>query len=317
MKFIIRLGIGLGILGLVLLPLHADEAPGEGPADDSQEVFAIQGDAVLTQDEIDAAFTKIPAEYRLPFIRNGERVNRMVGDLLRVKLVAADAIAAHFDDDPSVKIRMSMAAEKELAEAWTAKVKADAPEADYAALAYEHYLANPDEFMTESRVDVSHILVNSEDRSSEEALSLASSLRAQLLEDPSRFTEMVMEFSDDPSKASNKGRFASMKRGQMVKPFEEASFALENIGDISEPVETAYGYHIIRLNGKIPSTPLPFEEIKADAMTQAREKHLAAYRSRYLRKLLSAPIELPEGAVEAMVKRHFGEELELAPVFEE
>ena len=117
--------------------------------------------------------------------------------------------------------------------------------------------------MTEEIIDVSHILVNSEDRSSAEALLLASSLREQLLEDPSRFEAMVMEFSDDPSKGSNKGRFARTKRGQMVKPFEDVSFAMENTGDISEPVATAYGYHIIRLNGKFPARPMPFEEIKA------------------------------------------------------
>ena len=45
----------------------------------------------MTQDEIDAVFNKIPAEIRLAFIRNGERVNRKIGDLLRVKIVAADA----------------------------------------------------------------------------------------------------------------------------------------------------------------------------------------------------------------------------------
>ncbi|MCH7507218.1 MAG: hypothetical protein IID60_07950, partial [Proteobacteria bacterium] len=62
---------------------------------------------------------------------------------------------------------------------------------------------------------------------------------------------------------------------------------------------------------------VPFEEVKAQAMTQAREKHVEAYRSRYLKKLLVDPIELPPGAVEAMAKRYFGEDLELAPVFEE
>lgn len=317
MSFKSRLSVGLSILGFFLLPLHANEVPGDDKIDNSDEILAVQGDAVLTQTEIDAAFSKIPAEYRLAFIRNGERVNRIIGDLLRIKIVASNAMAAGFDEDPLVKARMSMAAEKELAEAWMAKVKADTPEADYAALAQEHYLANPDAFMTEELVDVTHILVNSEDRSAEEALQLASSLREQLLEDPTRFEEMVTEFSDDPSKGANKGRFARMKRGQMVKPFEEVAFAMEHGGDISEPVETAYGYHIIKLNGRFPPRPIPFEDVKADAVKQARENHLEAYRARYLKKLVSDPIELPEGAVEAMAKRYFGEDFELSPIFEE
>lgn len=317
MRAEILLTAGFIILGLFLRPIHADEVPETGPVGKSDEVLAIQGGVVLTQGEIDAAFSKISAEYRLPFIRNGERVNRMIGDLLRIKIVAADAIAAGYDEDPLVKNRVSMAAEKELAAAWMAKVKADTPEADYEALAHEYFLANPDAFMTEELVDVSHILVNNEDRSTEEALALATSLREQLQEDPSRFDELIMEFSDDPSKGSNNGRFARMRRGKMVKSFEEVSFAMEHPGDISEPVETTYGYHIIRLNAKSPPRPIPFESVKADAMAQAREKHLEDYRSRYLRRLLSDPIELPEGAVEAMAKRYFGENLELAPVFEE
>jgi len=299
------------------LPLHADETPGGDSAGGLNDVLASQGGVMITQGEIDVAFSKIPAEYRLAYIRNGDRVDRLIGDLLRIRIVAAEAIAVQFDEDPLIKSRMAMAAEKELAEAWMAKVKADTPEADYEALAHELYLANPDKYMTDEIVDVSHILVNSENRSNEEALQLASSLREQLLEDPSRFDEMVMEYSDDPSKAGNDGRFSRMSRGQMVRPFEEMSFSMENVGDISELVETSYGYHIIKLNGKFPPRPIPFEEVNADAMTQAREKHLEDYRARYLRKLLDHPIEIPEGAVEAMVKRHFGDELELAPEYEE
>lgn len=317
MRFEFRLFAGTMLTVLFLLPLHADEAPGSGLVVAADDVLATQGDAVLTQGEIDVAFSKIPAAYRLAFIRNGERVNRIIGDLLRIKIAAADAMAANFDQDPLIKRGMSMAAEKELAEAWMAKVKEDAPAADYAALAHEYYLANPDAFMSEEIVDVSHILINSADRSGEEALLLATSIREQLLAEPARFEDLVMEFSDDPSKVSNQGRFAKMQRGQMVKPFEEVSFALENSGDISEPVATAYGYHIIRLNAKIPASPLPFEDVKAEAMTQARERHLEAYRSRYLKKLLVAPIEFPDGALEAMARRYFGDDLELAPVYEE
>ena len=317
MKFEIRLLAGAILIGLFLLPLQADETPESGLSDVPDGILAIQGDAVLTQAEIDVAFSKIPAQHRLQFIRNGERVNQMIGNLLRIKIVAADATAAHYDENPTVKSRMSMAAEKELAEAWMAKVKDDTPEADYATLAHEYYLANPDLYMTEEMVDVSHILVNNQDRSNEEALALASSLREQLQEDPSRFVEMVMEFSDDPSKGSNKGRFARTARGQMVKSFEEASFSMEHVGDISEPVGTSYGYHIIRLNDKFSPKPIPFEAAKEKAMEQARERHREEHRSRYLRKLLTDPIELPEGAVEAMVKRHFGENLELSPVYEE
>ena len=108
-----------------------------------------------------------------------------------------------------------------------------------------------------------------------------------------------------------------MKKGQMVKAFEAAAFAMENDGDISEPVETAYGYHLIRLNSRNPEGLMPFESVKAQAMGQARTKYLTDYRSRYVRELQATPIEMTEAAVEAMAKRYFGENLELAPDYKE
>ena len=110
MNFEFRLLAGAILIVVFLQQLHADE-PSEGsPSDLSNDILAIQGDVVLTQEEIDAAFSKISPEHRLPYIRNGERVNRLVGDLLRIKVVAAEAIAAEFDQDPLIKSRMSMAA---------------------------------------------------------------------------------------------------------------------------------------------------------------------------------------------------------------
>ena len=305
------------LTALYFLPLYADDISTGESADELNEVFASQGGVSITQGEIDTAFSKIPAEYLLAYIRNGDRVDRMIGDLLRIRIVAAEAKAAQFDEDPITKSRMAMAAERELAEAWMAKIKAETPEADYEALAHEYYLSNPDQFMTDELVDVSHILISSNERSKEEALQLASSLKEQLVEDSTQFDPLVMEFSDDPSKGSNIGRIPRMKRGQMVKPFEDMSFSMENPGDISELVETEYGYHLIRLNNKFTPESVPFSQAKANTMVQVREKHMEENRARYLRALLDHEIELKEGAVEAMARRHFGDDFELAPVFEE
>jgi len=293
--------------------VQADEVADSSPAIGLEEPFAIQGDVVLKQAELDAEFSKIREDHRLAFIRSGERVDQLVGTLLRYKAVAADARAAGFDEELLVKTRMELAAEKELAEAWIVQVMLDAPPADYEALAHEYYLANPDAFMTPEFVDVTHILIGSESRSREEAMALADSLHEQLVENPALFDGFVEEYSEDPSKGMNKGNFPSMQRGEMVKPFEDASFAMETEGEISEPVETAYGFHIIRFNKRYPPRQRKYEDVKADAMAIARKNYLEEYRTRYIRKLVEDPIEIPEGAVEDMAKRHFGENLELAP----
>jgi peptidyl-prolyl cis-trans isomerase C len=291
----------------------AQTSPAGVPLGQSQEPLAIQGDVVLTQAEIDAAFSRIPEKHRLAFIRSGERVDQLIRSLLQSKVLAAEARKAGYDETALVRERLVLAGDKELAGAWVDQVMAKAPDADYEALAYEYYLANPDQYRTLDRVDVTHLLISSENKSEEKALAQIEALRAELDADPARFDDMVMEYSEDPSKSSNKGRFPYMTRGEMVAPFEAAAFALDEPGQITQPVQTDYGYHLIRLNRKVPSGLRPYETVKEEAVAQAKERHLAQYRSTYMRKVLSEPIELPEGAVEAMVKRYFGENLELAP----
>ena len=280
-----------------------------------QHVFARQGDLVLTQDELDAAFAQIPEQYRKSFIRDGSRVDQLLQNLFTNKLLAADAAKNEFDRETVVVNRVKLAGEKELASAWLERVVQNAPPADFEALAHERYLANPEAYQTEAMVDVSHILIRSETRPEAEAVQMVNELRARLMEDPSRFDSFVQEYSEDPAMSSNQGRYPQIQRGQMVKPFEDMAFSMQNPGDISEPVKTSYGFHILRLNRKIAPEMIPFEQAKIRLMEAVRTEYLDDYRTRYLFKLVPEPIQIEEGAVEAMVKRHFGENLEGLPDF--
>ncbi len=304
----------LVLLAVVDLACAQESAP---PAEiDPAVVIAYQGDAVLTQGELDAAFSKLPEQDRLRFIRDGARVDQLIASLLRRKLVALDAEQHGFDDEPLVADRVRLAAEKELAEAWLQRVQADAPAADYEVLAQEDYLVNPDRYRNPVVLDLSHILIGTSSRSDSEALELARQLEHALEQDPSRFDAYVIEYSDDPSKADNDGRFPEMVRGQMVAPFENAAFKLEQPGQISPPVKTQYGYHLIRLNERKGGELPPFEAVRDQAIANVTLAYQDSFRLRYLEKLTSAPIVIPEGAVDIMVRRHFGDDLELAPSFD-
>ena len=284
---------------------------------DPAQIMAYQGDVFLTQDAIDAAFNKIPEQDRLRFIRDGGRVDQLIRGLLRRKVIASAATKAGFDQDPMAAERVALAAQKELAEVWIQKVVADAPAADYEVLAFEDYLANPESYRSAQMLDVSHILLGTDERSVPEAEMLARTLSAQLAQDPSAFDALVMEYSDDPAKSDNAGRYRAMSSGQMVAAFERAAFALEQDGQISQPVKTDYGFHIIRLNRRYGNAVPEYNEVKSDAIKRVKGKYLESYRQNYLRKVLSDPIVIPEGAVEIMAKRHFGEHLELAPDYQE
>jgi len=282
-------------------------------AHDPLTVLAYQGEVVLEQQELDAAVSKLAPEDRLVFLRDGAKVDQLIRALLRRKVIAAAAVREGFDQDPLIAAKMGLEAEKVLAEDWLQKVVADMPAADYEALAYEDYLANPDRYRSPETLDVSHILIEADDCASETARLLAAQLVDELEQDPSKFDAMVKEYSDDPAKDENGGRYAEMRRGMMVKPFEDAAFALTEPGTIAGPVRTDYGWHIIRLNARWGDERQEFSEVKEVAVEQAENQYRKNYRENYLRKLLSGPIVIPDEAVEVMAKRHFGENLELAP----
>ena len=301
----------------LIFALHIAEHLGASAESGSEEILASRGDVVMTQGEIDAMFSKIPEDQRLAFIRDGAKVDQLIQGVLKRKIVAADAVAAGYDKDPLMADRMRLAAQKELADAWLLKKVDDAPPADFEALAYEDYIANPDSYRTEPVLDISHILLGTEQRTLEEARIIATHLDRQLQENPEFFDEFVMQYSDDPSKSENKGMYTDMHKGQMVRSFEKAAFALENTGEISEPVKTEYGYHIIRLNGRSGYEVREYESVKAKAVAQAKMKYREGYLNRYLRTALDQPVVIHKEAVEAMARRHFGDNLEKAPVFPE
>jgi len=284
---------------------------------DPAEIIAYRGEVYLTQKELDAAFTTIAEKNRLSFIRDGAKVDQVIASLLRRKALANDATKAGYDQSPLMPELVALAAQKELAANWLLQVVRNAPEADFEALAYEDYISNPDTYRTEEILDISHILIGNQERSTQDAELLADLLITRLEKDPSIFKDLVMEYSDDPAKTANGGRYPEMHRGQMVAAFEQAAFALKDPGEISVPVKTEYGFHIIRLNARHGNTLPDYDAVKDQAVAAARKKYYENYQQTYLRNLLSDPIVIPDGAVEIMARRHFGDDLELAPDYVE
>lgn len=90
-----------------------------------------------------------------------------------------------------------------------------------------------------SMVRASHILVSTEDEARHVMKELAGG---------KAFADMAMKYSSCPSKAKG-GDLGFFAKGQMVKPFENAAFTLP-VGQVSQPVKTEFGYHLILVTGK-------------------------------------------------------------------
>jgi len=184
-------------------------------------------------------------------------------------------------------------------------------EADYEALAFQYYRMHADEILSEPKVDVTHILISTGERGNEEALALANSVYAQVIENPAKFDELVKEYSEDPSAVSNLGKFNGVKKGDMVRAFEKAAFRLQP-GEISKPVSTEFGYHIIRLDAYMAPAQRSFDEVREQLVERETARHEERVKNDYLTSLSNLDVEMTEEALKEMVRRQFGEEV-LAP----
>ena len=275
-------------------------------AQSDTEVLAKRGKGVVTQDSFAARVDKIPSRSRVEALRNSSRLRDVINVLLMRAQLAADAHAAGFDKQAVVQERMRLAAEKELGDAWLLHYVESQPGADFEALAHEYYLLNKADLMSPAKIDVSHILISSSGRGKEEAKEIADEVRLKLVTDPALFEELVMQYSDDPSKSSNNGKFTGIGKGEMAKPFEDAAFALPD-GGISEPVYTQYGYHIILLDKHIPAEQQSFAEVKGKLMQNERNRHSTRIQEDYIGRLSSEDVEMSQAALEEMVKRTVGD----------
>ncbi len=134
-----------------------------------------------------------------------------------------------------------------------------------------------------TELKVSHILFKAENEAQfAEATKKAEELRPKLLAGLD-FNKTAEERSEDPSAKANRGLYDWFKAGTMVKPFEEGALALKE-GEISHPVRTQYGVHLIRLEGKrIRSFEDTREELRAQ-LTRERFASKAKERLEQLRK---------------------------------
>jgi peptidyl-prolyl cis-trans isomerase D len=124
---------------------------------------------------------------------------------------------------------------------------------------------NPGRFGQPEQRRVSHILLNvaaDADEEVEEAVRLQAEELTRLAREGADFAELAREHSDDSGSATSGGDLGIISRGAMVKPFEDQAYALAAAGDVSDPVRSQFGYHVIKLTEYRPASVAPFEEVR-------------------------------------------------------
>lgn len=149
-----------------------------------------------------------------------------------------------------------------------------------------YYEENPDQFETPEQVKARHILIKT-DEEADEAEKQAAKEKiqeiAKRLDNGEKFSEVAKEESECPS-SERGGDLGYFSQGQMVKPFEEAAFSLA-VGDVSDIVETRFGYHLIKAEDKKAADKKSFDEVKENLKEQLEQQKIKGKLPSYVENL--------------------------------
>ncbi|WP_420266147.1 peptidylprolyl isomerase [Candidatus Magnetominusculus dajiuhuensis] len=229
---------------------QADTAPS-----DTTPIVKI-GDASITAALIESELSKLPPDVK-QFFKGKEGMAKLIEELKKNELLNLEAKKAGMDKDPeyvrkiedykkvnSINALVQKAFKPEMAQVTPDEVKA-------------YYDNNTKDFTMPEQVKASHILVKTE----EEAKAAAEKIQKG-----ADFASVAKEVSIDKMTADKGGDLGFFSKGQMQPSFDEAAFKLKT-GELSAPVKTTFGYHIIKLTDMKPAKKVDFDSAK-DMITQ-------------------------------------------------
>lgn len=239
----VRALVALLLACALLSPLAAEETP---PKDD--KVLARVDGVPITQRDLDIAAEDLGD--RVPRVTEAQKRDYLLGYVIDLRIGARAAAEAKVAEAPDFASRLGYQRDKLLLDEYLSREakKAATPEA-----ARKLYDETVKDLKPEAEVHARHILVESED----EAKKVHERLKGG--ED---FAKLAAEMSKDPGSGKEGGDLGFFTRDRMVPEFADVAFKLEP-GQVSAPVKTQFGWHLIKLEDK-RTRPVPsFDEVKA------------------------------------------------------
>ena len=252
-------------------PKPAPPAPAFTPAVSADKVVLSVGEMSLTAAQFNQLIEMLPEQSRAQARGAGRR--EFANEVARVLALAEEGKRRKLDEDLGYRTQSQFQAENLLA----GRAYAEIGKPDDAEL-HQYYEAHKTEF---EQVRARHILIRAagspvpaggkKELSDQEALAKAQEIRKKIV-DGADFAALAAQESDDDQTKGKGGELSFFHRGQMVPPFEDAAFKM-NVGDLSEPVKSPLGYHLIQVEAKNPGT---FEEAKPDIERRLRPQKAQA-----------------------------------------
>ncbi len=228
---------------------------------DTSEVIATYAGKQLTNAAVLEEIERLPGPSRA-YLSAPDRKRQFVENLILNDLLFTEAQKAGYDTDPDIEKQVVDMRKRLVVQRLMREYQKPPTISDEEAKKY--YDENPGLFSS-TQIKVSHILVKDEDT--------AKKLHAELVADPSKFADKAKELSIDKISGAKGGDLGKFGQGRMVPEFERAAFSLKP-GQLSEPVKTQYGWHIILVAEREDGERKPFDQVKEQIKTTLRNKQL-------------------------------------------
>ncbi len=235
------------LLWLLVLPGAAQQSTPSPPVDSTQDVLAEVNGKKITRMDFDQLIQQYRPEAGAWAEHNKGQVMR---DLVILEVLAQEGTKLHLDQDPRVQAQIRLRTKDIIARSVVEKFVTEGSGITDDTIR-QHYEASKDEYTVEEQVAASHILVRTEPEIQEVVAELKQG---------KDFAEVAKARSIDGSAAKG-GALGTFGRGRTVAEFEEAAFALQ-VGEVSPPVHTQFGYHVIKVTERQPAHVKPLDEVR-------------------------------------------------------
>ena len=217
------------------------------------KVLATVGSEEITEKELNEIISKYPDDRKKMF-ENEQGRKQLLEQVISFELLNKFGKELKLDETDEYKETVKRLAKEILTQMSIAKILSEVTVTDEEVK--EYYEANKDKFIEQPTVSAKHILVEKE----EDALKIKEEIDNGIT-----FEDAAKKYSSCPSKEQG-GNLGVFGRGMMVPEFEDAAFNAE-IGKVTEPVKTQFGYHLILVDSKNEAKTKTFGEVK-DAVLQ-------------------------------------------------
>ena len=236
------------------------------------EILARVGNKNITKADIEALISFYPANQQAIIRMDPKNEEALLNNYVTILAVAETARRQGFDKEKNMRKQIQILSDEHLAKGYVqknvlSKVKVTDKDVE------EYYKNHPKEFEKPETVKARHILIGfkgdmTEDQKKELRKKADDVLKKAKGGDD--FAQLASEYSDDPGSKTKGGELGYFPKGNMVPEFENAAFNLKP-GEISNVIETPYGYHIIKVEDKKAAEMPAFDSIKEQVRVKATQ----------------------------------------------